>query len=310
MADIKFGVIYSRLHQVTPIPEFARAVEGLDFDSLWVTEGLANELPALDIMLALGAFVHHTQRITLGTCVVLVPLRNPAILAKQTATLDLLSGGRIVLGVGVGGSQNSNPASFHVCGVSTKERGARCDEALEIMTKLWTGASVSHSGRFYQFQDIFMEPRPIQRPHPPIWAGGAAVGVLRRTARWCDGFVPTAVSAQEYARLWDRVQRFGEEYRRDTSGITRAVHLYYCLAGSREEAREIAEDTLTQRYGYKVTLHDDDRYAIGTVKDCIRTIESFIKVGVTHFVFNTARPLPEVLGQVERLGQELMPHFK
>ncbi|MFQ5875081.1 MAG: LLM class flavin-dependent oxidoreductase [Dehalococcoidia bacterium] len=310
MADIKFGVIYSRLHPVVPIPKFAEAAEGLGFGSLWVTEGLANEMPALDILMALGGLVHHTNSITVGTCVLLLPLRNPAILAKEVATLDYLSGGRVVLGVGVGGSDNSNPASFQVCGVSVKERGARCDEGLEVMTKLWTGHPVSHSGRFYKFEDIAMEPGPVQQPHPSIWAGGAAEGVLRRTARWCDGFVPTNVSSKEYVQLWDRIERYGEQYGRDASRITKAVHLYYCLAGSREEARAIAQDTLTKRYGYKAKLHGDDRYAFGTVEDCIETIESFVRAGVTHFVFNTARPLPEVLGQVERLASEVMPHFK
>ncbi|MFQ5933710.1 MAG: LLM class flavin-dependent oxidoreductase [Dehalococcoidia bacterium] len=310
MADIEFGVIYSRLHPVVPIPKFAEAIEGMSFDSLWVTEGLVNEMPALDIVMALGAFVHHTHHITVGTCVLLMPLRNPAILAKEIATLDYLSGGRVVLGVGVGGSDNSSPAGFQVCGVNVKERGARTDEALEIMTKLWTGTPVSHEGQFYSFGDIKMEPRPVQQPHPPIWAGGAAEGVLRRTARWCDGFVPMGVSSTEYVRLWDRIERYGERFRRDTSRITRAVHLYYCLAGSREEARAVARDTLAKRYGYEPSLHDDDRYAFGTVEDCMETIEGFLESGVTHFVFNTARPLPEVLGDVERLGTEIMPRFK
>lgn len=310
MTEIRFGVIYSRLHPVVPIPRFAEAVESTGLDSLWVTEGLANEMPALDIMLALGAFVQHTKRITVGTCVVLTPLRNPALLAKEVATLDYLSNGRVVLGIGVGGSENSNPASFQVCGVSRKERGARCDEGLEIMTKLWTGAPVSHSGRFYQFKDIAMGPRPIQQPHPPIWAGGAAKGVLKRTARWCDGFVPTGVSPQGYMKLWDQVQRYGEEFGRDTSKITKAAHLYYCMAGTREEARKIAEDTLTRRYGYQVSLPDDARFAFGTPRDCMETIEGFMKVGVEHFVFNPARPLPEVFGDVERLAADVMPNFK
>ena len=310
MADPKFGVIYSRLHPVVPIPVFAEAVEEMDFDSLWVTEGLVNEMPALDIMLALGAFVQHTRKLTVGTCVVLLPLRNPALMAKEVATLDFLSEGRVVLGVGVGGSNNSEPAAFEVCGVDVKERGSRTDEALEIMTKLWTGKPVTHKGRFYQFEDITMGPRPVQQPHPPLWAGGVARGVLRRTARWCDGFVPISVGAEAYRRLWDDIERFGEEYGRDTSGITKAVHLYFCISETRERARGIARETLLKRYGREPEFHDNAGMAIGTARDCIETIESYMKVGVSHFILNTARPLIEVRRDIEKFAEEVMPHFR
>ena len=111
-------------------------------------------MPALDIMLAFGAFVQHTQRITVGTCVVIAPLRNPAILAKETATLDFLSGGRVVLGVGVGGSSNSRSDAFDVCGVDPRQRGAITDEMLEIMTKLWTARAGEPPG-----------PVPLLRKH-------------------------------------------------------------------------------------------------------------------------------------------------
>lgn len=310
MPDIKFGVIYSRLHVVTPIPEFARAVEDWGLDAVWVTEGVANQMAALDPLLAMGAFAHYTRKITVGTCVLLLPLRNPALLAKEVATLDFLSEGRIVLGIGVGGSSNSGITDFHACNVPVKERGARSDEALEIMIKLWTGEPVSHDGRFYQFENVKMEPRPVQEPHPPLWAGGQAEGVLKRTARYCDGFVPMGITPEEYGQMWSRVEGYGEQYGRDTSSITKAAHLYFSMGRSREEAREVARDILTERYGWDPQLDEDGRYAFGTAEDCIETIEGFVKAGVTDFVFNTTRPLPEVLEHVERLATEIMPHFK
>jgi len=311
MPDIRFGVSYSRLHSVVPIPQFGEAVESIGFDGVWVTEGLVNELPALDILMSLQAFVSCTQRITVGTGVLLLPLRNPAIVAKQVATADVISDGRVILGVGVGGSRNSNPAGFEVCGIPLKERGGRTDEALEVMTKLWTGEPVSHSGRYHSFENITMYPPPRQRPHPPIWTGGgSAERVLRRTARWCDGFLPTEIASEHYPGLWDRIRRYGDEYGRDTSGMVKALHIYLSLDTDRDAARAVAERTLTERYGFDVTLPDEPgKYAFGTVDDCARVIEAFVAVGVTDFVFNTVRPLSEVLGQVERLGTEVMPHF-
>ncbi len=310
MPDPKFGVIYSRLHPVEPIPEFARTIEDSGYDSLWVTEGLVNEMPALDIMLALGAFVQHTQHITVGTCVVIAPLRNPAILAKETATLDFLSEGRVVLGVGVGGSSNSRSDAFDVCGVAPRQRGAITDEMLEIMTKLWTAKPVSHQGRFHSFENIEMGPAPVQKPHPPLWAGGEAEGVLRRAARWCQGFCPSNPGVEEYRRLWSRIEGYSDKYGTDASKITRAVHLYFAMGESKEEGRETVRSTLAKRYGYEPYLPDPRAILIGTPDDCAQTIEEHMKIGITHFVLNGARPLPEVKSDYEQFAETVMPRFR
>jgi probable F420-dependent oxidoreductase len=309
--EIRFGVIYSRLHEVVAIPRFAETVESLGFDSVWVTEGLVNELPALDILAALQAFALHTHKITVGTAVVLLPLRNPAILAKQVAAIDLLADGRVVLGFGVGGSRNSNPAAFELCGVPLEERGRRTDEALEIMTKLWTGMPVSHQGAFYNFAQMQMQPAPRQRPHPPLWSGGGTADpVLRRTARWCDGFLPTDVTPEEYPQLWERILGYAEQYDRDLTAATRALHIYVSLDESEQDARAVATRTLTERYGYDVALKDPDRYAFGTADDCAARIESYSSAGVTDFVFNVVQPLDQVLPQIERLANEVLPRFR
>lgn len=310
MSNPKFGATYSRLHPVVPVPRFASAIEDSGYDSLWVTEGLVNEMPALDIMLALGAFVQHTRRITVGTCVVIAPLRNPAILAKETATLDFLSGGRVVLGVGVGGSSNSRSDAFDVCGVDPRQRGAITDETLEIMTKLWTARPASHQGRFHSFENIEMGPAPVQKPHPPLWAGGEAEGVLRRAARWCQGFVPSNPGVEEYQRLWGRIEGYADKYGTDASQITRAVHLYFAMGKSRDEARETVRATLAKRYGYEPYLPDSRAILIGTPDECAETIEDHMKIGITHFVLNCARPLPEVKGDYERFAETVLPRFK
>ena len=310
MAVPKFGVIYSRLHPVVPIPEFAKTIENSGYDSLWVTEGLVNEMPALDIMLALGAFVQHTRQLTVGTCVVLAPLRNPAILAKETATRDFLSGGRVVLGVGVGGSSNSRSDAFDVCGVDPRQRGAITDEMLEIMSKLWTARPVSHQGRFHSFKDIEMGPAPVQKPHPPLWAGGEAEGVLRRAARWCQGFVPSNPGVEEYGRLWGRIEGYADKYGTDTSKITRAVHLYFAMGESRERARDTVQATLAKRYGFEPNLPDPRAILVGTSGDCAQTIEDHMKIGVTHFILNCARPLSEVKDDYERFAETVIPRFR
>jgi probable F420-dependent oxidoreductase len=310
MARPRFGVIYSRLHPFIAPAEFARKAEALGYDSVWATEGLVNELPALDPVVAIAGFALGTTRVAVGSCVLLSPLRSPIILAKQIASLDVLSGGRVVFGIGVGGSTLSNPDAYRALGIAVHERGARCDEGIEIMRKLWSGQRVSHTGRFYRFDDIAMEPVPLQRPHPPIWAGGAADGVLRRTARSCDGFVPIGSGAENYRRHWERIGAFAGEFGRDSAAITRAVHLYYCMARNRPEGHAVAERTLTERYGYRVSLPDDDRFPFGNADDCLETIAAYRAAGVEHFVLNPVRPLGEVVVEVERFAESLLPEIR
>ena len=192
MAKPKFGFHYSRIENVIPPPDFAHLAEEMEFDSVWVPEALVNEVPAGDIMMTMSALVHHSSSITVGAGAVLLPLRNPVVLAKEFATLDIHSEGRIIVGFGVGGPPDSHPDAFEACGVSLRERGNLTDEALEIMTKLWTGEAVDHQGKFQSFSNIRLEPRPYQRPHPPLWAGGVSERMLKRAARYAEWFLSRA----------------------------------------------------------------------------------------------------------------------
>ncbi|MFQ5872226.1 MAG: LLM class flavin-dependent oxidoreductase, partial [Dehalococcoidia bacterium] len=234
MTKISFGPVYTRIQDLVTVQEFADVVQKRGFDSLWVTESIVTPDPGLDCLSTVAAFVGATTRLTLGSCVLLMPFRSPALLAKAVATLDVLSGGRIVLGVGAGGDYNRK--AFEVCGVRLEERGARCDEGLGIMTKLWTGLPVNHSGRFYSFRDIVMKPRPIQKPHPPVWVGGEAESVLKRTARWGDGFVPSYVTPADYRCMLDRIADYAKGFGRDISSLTKALHLYVLIDDNCEDA--------------------------------------------------------------------------
>lgn len=310
MSSPKFGVIYSRLHEVMAPARFATSVEQLGYDSVWTTEGLVNQLPALDPVIMMAELVHGSKKIAVGSCLILSPLRNPAVLAKEIATLDFLSQGRIVLGIGVGGSSMSNPADYQVSGIDPRERGARCDEGIEVMRKLWTGEPVAHHGRFYNFDDITMYPSPVQRPHPPIWVGGNAEGVIKRAGRLADGFVPIGEGPQSYKTMWQRLGGYAAAAGRDSDRMTRAVHLFYCMAESRGQAHALVEQTLTERYGFAVKLEDDARFPFGNAGDCAKVIESYLAAGVQHFVINTVRPLAEVHRDIEQFAKLVLPRFR
>ena len=121
-------------------------------------------------MSLLSALAGVTRTIKLGTMVLVLPLRNPAYFAKEWATLDLLSGGRSILGVGVGWHEEE----FALMGIPHKERGRRMDEMLELVTALWAGDNVTYTGKYYQVKNLTIDPKPAQKPHPPIWIGGGS----------------------------------------------------------------------------------------------------------------------------------------
>ena len=306
----RFGVLYSRYFPILRPGDFAAHAEAYRLDSVWASDGPGSPIPSLDPVVTMGSMVHSTERIRIGSCVILVPLRNPGILAKEIASLDAISGGRIDFGIGVGGaSAFSSPEAFRAVGIDPRERGARCDESLEVMTKLWSGESISHRGRFFRIEDIAMAPAPIQRPHPPIWMGGTAEGMLRRTARVGQGFVPVAPGSEEYAALWSRIEHHAEAAGRDPSQITRGVHLYYCTGDSRAAAHAKAERSLSARYAREMKLADDGRFALGDVAACVGTLMAYREVGVDYFVFNWAGPTEAVSDEVERLARDVMPQL-
>jgi len=307
VAKIQFGPVYTRIHDVVTVREFGSSVETLGFDSLWVTESVGTPTPALDCMTTLAAFAESTTRVVLGPCVLLLPFWPPVLAAKAAATVDVLSGGRLVFGVGVGGGF---PKAFDACGVAMKDRAARCDEALEIILKLWSGPVASHAGRFYALADFPTDPRPIQQPRPPIWIGGEADGALKRTARWADGWVPHSLTPARYAELLNRIGDHATGFGRDMKRITKAMHLYVHLGEDRETAQRDGNDGMNRRYGRSAWRGPEEGVLFGPPDDCVTTLQRYVTAGVEHFVLNFVCPATQVLGQIERFARSIVPRFR
>jgi len=250
------GVRGSEVPKMNKLAEFAEKAEESGFDSVWVIEHLLVAEPIYrctwyDPLITLAAIASRTSRVKLGTSILVLPLRNPAILAKTISTLDVISEGRVILGVGNGWWEKE----FEACGVPFNERGARSSEYIDILKKLWTGENVEHEGRFFKFKNITIEPKPIQKPHPPIWiAGGSAAGkaekvykvkadkVLKRIATKADGWIARAVTLPELIMSdWERIRKYALEAGRNPDGIVFAhlnfVHLIDETDTSYEGAR-------------------------------------------------------------------------
>lgn len=311
MNQVKFGVNLGSWPFGLPSPslvyEFAEKAEEWGLDSLWSGDHIVMHSPILECLTVLSLFAARTQKIRLGTAILLLPLRNPAVVAKAVATLDFLSQGRVTLGIGVGGEIRQE---WEACGVRPEERGRRADEGIEILRKLWTQSGASHQGRFWQFQNITMEPKPVQKPCPPIWIGGRSEAALKRAARVGDGWVSYMVTPDRFKDSLTKILAQAQEPGRDMSSFTTAHLLFIYGSADRDQARQTAVLNLTKRYNQPFDTLVDRYAAYGRPEDCIKTIEAFVAAGVRHIIFSPLCDASELLSQLQFYAREIVPHFR
>ena len=276
----------------------AELAEELGYDSIWAGEHLSFHNPILDLGVALSTFAAVTRRIALGAGVVLLPLRHPSLVAKQAASLDYVSGGRLLLGLGVGGE---GAADFVAAGVPVEERGARADEGIEALRVLLRDRPASFDGRFYRFADVSIEPPPAQPGGPPLLVGGRSEAAIRRAARHGDGWLPYMVSPGRYAR---GLASLDEQARAAGRGPARfhGVVLFAHVDDDGEQARAEAIAHLSERYGMPFERHHVERLCVvGTPEECLARIDEYRAAGAEHISFNPAVSEHGFLEQVRRI---------
>jgi alkanesulfonate monooxygenase SsuD/methylene tetrahydromethanopterin reductase-like flavin-dependent oxidoreductase (luciferase family) len=258
-----------------PPPEhfhrIAETAEAAGFDSLWAGDHVAFHEALLDVTVALATFAAATERIRLGAGVLLLPLRAPVLVAREFASLDYLSGGRVILGVGVGGE---HPADFEAVGVPIRERGARANESMRALRGLFARQA----------------PPPAQPNGPPLWVGGRSEAALRRSRRLGDGWMPIWVSPERYA---EGLATLGGEH-------TAAVVLPALVGGTVEQAREY----LSRRYATEFSTHAIERYCVvGSAARCAGRVAEYVAAGAQHVVFHPAVEPDRLHEQVELLAE-------
>jgi probable F420-dependent oxidoreductase len=191
-----FGAFLS-MHPPEEQFALAQRCEALGLDSLWTGDHVSFHNPLYESLTLLAAYAGITRRIRLGSGVYLLALRQPTVVAKITSTLDALCGGRLIFGVGVGGE---NPKEFEACGVPHQERGARVSEGIDVVRTLWRDTPASFQGRFTRFENVSIDPKPVQKPGPPIWIGGRSDAALARAGRQGDGWISYVVQPERYAQ--------------------------------------------------------------------------------------------------------------
>ena len=309
MTGVRFGIQGSgQLVGELPPPalfrEVARRAEEAGYDSIWAGDHVSFENPILDITVALATFAAVTTRMTIGAGILLLPLRPPALVAKEFASLDYVSGGRVVLGVGVGGE---GPQDFEAVGVPVRERGARADEAMLVLRELFAHSPASFEGRFTRFAGVSIEPRPTQAGGPPLWVGGRSPAALRRAGMLGDGWLPIWVSPERYADGWSEIRRHAESAGRDPDALVRAAVVPAFVADDGPSARAHMLAYLGARYGTSFSPQAVERYCVaGTPKECATRVQAYVGAGVEHLVFNPAVSPDRLSEQVDRLAEAVL----
>ena len=280
------------------------ALERNNFHAMWAGDHLAFAQPILDPMIQLAQASAISQRLKLGTAVFLLPLRHPAGVAKQVATLDLLSSGRVIFGVGVGGEF---PNEFALSGVPVKERGARLSEGIEVIRKLWSNKPVANAGKFYSFPEVQMLPAPHTPGGPPVWCGGRQEPALRRAGRLADGWLSYVVTPEQYRAGLEVIARAGAEAERDLSTFGTGHLLFIRLAKNYESALDYAAKMLSARYAMDFRKPAKRYCALGTAEQVASTIREFYQAGVRHLVVDFIAERADQIEQIDYFGADVMP---
>lgn len=282
------------------VKTFVANAEQRGYDSLWVQEQIVGNVPILEPVTLLSYVAALTTTLRLGTSVMLTVLRNPVQLAKSLASLDQMSQGRLTVGIGIGGHV---PES--IFGYSSKRRVRRFVEGLTVMKALWTQPRATVNGHFWQFKDIAMAPKPVQKPHPPVWFGARQEAALKRAVQHGNGFMGAGSSSTaDFIHQYGLLQRFLDQAGRDPKTFTVSKRVYIAV----DDDRERAERRLRDWFGIRYKNADmASRVSIwGSAAACIDQLGELVRAGAQYLMLN---PIDDELSQLERLAQDVVPHL-
>jgi alkanesulfonate monooxygenase SsuD/methylene tetrahydromethanopterin reductase-like flavin-dependent oxidoreductase (luciferase family) len=308
MSGIKIGIGFGLWRLGMPSPDticsYAERAEDVGIDSIWLSDHIVSRQPDLDITCIMSMFAARTKKIKMGPSVLTLPARDPVQVAKTYATLDYLTGscGRVIMAVGLG----SDPRDCIACGINPDERAKRMEEGVQVMRKLWAGPNVSHEGKFYKFNDVTITPRPV-KGSLDVWIGGKSDLAIKRTARYGDGWFPSLVSPEEFKDGIGKLIDYGKQYNREINTREAGVLIFTHISENRSRAQEITQKFFS---GFPAPAEAmAARCAIGSAQECIDKVQSYVEAGCSKFVLWPIVPPEDLVSQIERYGQEVIPHF-
>ncbi|HET6949692.1 MAG TPA: LLM class flavin-dependent oxidoreductase [Acidimicrobiales bacterium] len=289
------------------------AVERLPVESVWQGGHVLPRTPTGEAITRLALMTAWTERVRVGTAILVLPLYPPVIVAKQLADLDAWSGGRLSVGVGVGGEF---PHEFDAVGVPVGERGARTDEAMQVLRSLWRGGRVTHHGRFFDLDGVELLPvvppgartAPGQAGGPPLLVSGRKAAAMRRAARFGDGWMPYLMSPGAYARSVTTIRDEAAAAGRDLTGFEWAMYLYCSIRRDGDRARDDVATFLGGAYGDKPGAMLDRIAPAGTPEEVAARVQEYVDAGVRHLIVSPAAP-EATLDVVTLAAREVLPRL-
>jgi len=315
--------------------DFARFAEERGFDSLWVSDHVVvprtiasrypyspdgrfpipPDLPFLEPLSTLEFVAAVTQRAKLGTTILVLPMRNPIVTAKQVACIDVLSGGRLILGIGVGAAAVTHNVDFEVLGVPRNDKYSRTRDYLRAMREIWTKEKPSYSGKFITFPETEINPKPVQKPFPPIWVGGGGPKSVDIAAEFATGWLPPWIPPGEYPERIKALKDLAREKGRGDVDFTIATEVYVCVGKTHEDAWSTARRTLTvlpQGFAEDATPQAIEASGlVGSTSEVREKLEQYVDAGVTHYEMKFIyRNVPHLIEQLRMFATDIAPAFR
>jgi probable F420-dependent oxidoreductase len=304
------GVLFARNPpDVSPILIMAEKAEEAGYHSVWVGDSITAK-PRLEALATLGALAVRTSRVKLGTAVLLAALRQPLILAHAVASLDVLSTGRIILGVGAGrGGREILAQEFENCGIPFMERGARLSELLAICRRLWTATPVSYAGKYYDLANVALEPRPVQSGGPPLWISSNFVKQgLSRVGTLGDAWITNVTTLEVYRQCWEQIATAAEAAGRDPHTIHQCLYMTVNTHLDGDTARREGRSFLESYYKKPAAEVEADLVCqFGSPQEVLERIDGYARLGVRTVIIRFASP--QQLEQLDVCSKEILPRL-
>ena len=279
----------------------AKRAESLGFESLWTQEAITGAVPILEPVTLLSYLAAITEKVRLGTSVIVAPLRNPIQLAKSLGSLDHMSRGRLTVGLGLGGNPNDIPPY----GFSSEKRVGRFTEIIGVMKALWTQPEAHFQGEFWQLNGLKMEPKPLQKPHPPIWLGARHINALRRAVRHGDGWMGAGSSdTASFVTAVDQTKMYLEEADRDPGSFTISKRVYVAVDNDEDRAEGRLKEWFGKRYG-----NADMASQVSVWGSTAKVTEKLAKVTEAGAEMVLLNPAFDDMEHLDALAEEVIPNL-
>lgn len=280
--------------------QLAKQCEQLGLHSLWVNDRLVYD--NFEPLVALAAAAGATRKIKLGTSVLLLPYRRPVLLAKTLATIDFISQGRLTLGVGIGNRESD----YDAVEVPFERRGTRGLESIQLMRRLWQEDQVNFKGEFFAVHDMSLGPKPFGNRSIPIWMGGNADAVLRRTGRFADGYICSTSALPNFPAMWEKISCHARAAGRDPSKIEKAGFNYLTIDEHKGRAVRACEAFFERYYG-KAPNNIESRMVVGPSALCAERIAKSFEQGLNTLILGLIIP---DLKQLDALATKILPQLR